>query len=309
MQAADLPLLIPGVLAALERHYALRPGATQQLAGGEEASVWRLDSAPCVVVHVSPLWRGATELAWVHTVIVHAAQHVPEAVAPLPTRDGRTFIAMAGRLLSVYPFIAGHFLDRTDPSARAQAAQLLARLHRALLGWLPPAPRPAGGADTPWQWDVDDDPPDVRDADLDSWWAATAHATLVSGVTHGDFWRQNLLVAGAKIVGLIDWHEAAIQPLVFELASALWEFGHDGDDITLNQHWAHAFLEAYVSANGPVPAAEFGLIPDAMRFRIRRDIRYSLKTGALIDSAARAYLQLQCARFRALKASGHHMWP
>lgn len=103
----------------------------RQLDGGEEATVYRLDSgAGTVVLHISPAWRSHDELAWVHRLIQHVKPHVPEAVAPLGA-PGETIIEHEWQCAALYPFVEGTPLDREDPRQREHAAQCLAAIHRA----------------------------------------------------------------------------------------------------------------------------------------------------------------------------------
>ena len=176
--------------------------------GGDEALVLRVATdLGAVVLHASPPWRTRAELEWVHSVVRQAHERVPEAIAPFERR-GRTAFEWQGRLVAAFPFIAGETLDRDDPVLRAAAARLLAHLHAALLDFAAGV-RPESGAQRPVP---PADPDDLRDPALDAWWRSIRAQGFIEAPTHGDYYRRNLLCADRRIVGVIDWHDAAFAP-------------------------------------------------------------------------------------------------
>jgi aminoglycoside phosphotransferase (APT) family kinase protein len=62
---------------------------------------------------------------------------------------------------------------------------------------------------------------------------------------HGDYWPGNLLVRAGRIVGIIDWEQAATGDALFDVATLRldlwWAFGRDATD---------AFTEHYVARTG-----------------------------------------------------------
>lgn len=170
--------------------------------------MWRVESVDGpLVLHASPAWRGKEELAWLHDLLRFTARQAPEAVAPLPARDSSTLIAHEDWWLSLFPFVPGAFLDHEDAVQRDAAARLLARMHRAMLGWKAPGRRPSP---PPARLAPIPDPSELVDAALDVWRAGLAGSTAARGAIHGDYYRRNVLWHDGHISGVIDWFESRI---------------------------------------------------------------------------------------------------
>lgn len=266
----------------------LSPG--EWLVGGDEALVLRADGDGVVfVLHASPARLSRAELAWSHAVAKHAGRTVPEVVTAIG-RDGETLSAWRDHHLAVYPFVEGSHVNRDDPAHRLGAARLLAKLHRGLLDWAggprPQAAHPLSGVPTP---------PGLSDEGLDDWWRTVGDGALTT-VTHGDYYRRNLICRGQTIVGVIDWHDATIAPLALELAGATFEFCRDAEH-ELDIGKAQDFANAYREGGGPVQAWEMASLPRFMRLWLRRDVALNLAVGAAADDP---YIQRQIEAFQRL---------
>ncbi len=259
------------LLAAAERFHQspLRP--IEALRGGDEAIAIRLEAASGqIVLHVSPSWRTRAELEWVHAVARRVHERVPEAVKPIRGHNGTVF-DWEGRWAALFPFIEGNTLDREDPALRTKAAQLLASVHNALLHWQM-GPRPDSHRTRPI---IPAGPADLEDDALDQWWESVRSSGLTTAVTHGDYYRGNVLCKDRRIVGIIDWHDASARPLVLELAGATFEFCRN-DAHVLHVDRAQAFTRAYQSAGGPLPSHELKMLLPFMRLWVRADARWSI---------------------------------
>jgi Ser/Thr protein kinase RdoA (MazF antagonist) len=95
------------------------------LSGGDDSAVWQVDGT--FVVKVAAGTRTPAALSWSCDAAAALSMQVPEVVAPILTVTGAT----AFERVSVWPLIPGQVADRDDPAIRDQAADLLARLHRA----------------------------------------------------------------------------------------------------------------------------------------------------------------------------------
>ena len=204
-------------------------------------------------------------LEWCHRIALATAEELPEAVAPLRTPSGDTVVRVAGHPISVWPFVGGSWVDKAGDRQREQAAELLARLHRAL------APRRFGdrpsGAGT-----VTTQPVGDHDPDLDRWVRRFDAGAASTQAIHGDFYAGNMLARDGRIVALLDWDEALLCPPTRELAWAAWEFG-DGlwaDD--LDQVWA--FITAYQDASGPAERPDDVTLRMLVRQRLLGEMRY-----------------------------------
>lgn len=263
-----------GLAADIERRYGLRIVAPwHRLKGGEECAVWRLKTTRGrLVLRMSPMWRTTEELRWVNELTSFAAAYAGEVVAPLVALDGTTLFLHEGRPASLFPFVPGERLDREDAHLRESAARLLARLHLTTMRWPGRQERPIPAGSVLRELD------DVLlpDAELDAWYVNDyQRRTLTTAPIHGDYYRGNLLCSNRCILGVIDWDESRIAPLIEEVAWAMWEFGKtvSGDD--LDGARARAFLGAYVDAGGPGNTDDIDLVLPLIRRRLRDEIARS----------------------------------
>jgi Ser/Thr protein kinase RdoA (MazF antagonist) len=121
------------------------------------------------------------DVAWEHGLTQLLSTRLGEVVAPVPTRDGRTFVALANRVAWLMPFIDGGPADAHREQHRLAAARALARLHRVGRDLeLPPRPRLSPLMRSDW-------PPAVTPDELARWratiarsrnWAASFVATV-----------------------------------------------------------------------------------------------------------------------------------
>jgi homoserine kinase type II len=212
--------------------------------------------------------RYDASIAWEHALVATIARDVPEVVAPVRARDGSTFFIHDGDAIWLVPYLDGEPAGYSDADA---AASLLGRLHAVTVSLdVPPRPGPEGleqlrslSVDrVPEGWRVRIEPLH-RDAlalldELDA-------RELVRGVVHGDMFRGNVLMRDGKVVGLIDFEEAHVAPLVSELANGIWEFTKSKDTHDFDRGAAARFVAAYRDAGGPVPPDEEDLIVPLIR--------------------------------------------
>lgn len=281
---------------AVRRRFGREIHGASRIKQGDEASVWRVetDQAP-MIVHVSPAWRSAEELAWTHRVIRHAAARVPQAIAPLAGPGGATFFLHDGHPVTLFEFIDGDPLDPSEGALIDDSARVLTRIHSTLAEW-PGGPRPSCRPGGPGSWDPEDDPRELVDRELDRWWAA-ASGSLPSGVVHGDYYPRNLLCRQGRVVAVIDWHQAGIAPIAGEVAWTAWEVAHD-DELRLQSDRAAPFLHAY----GP-GAASLPVAVSVMRIWLRENIRHGLTLARSGQPVNDHYLALQLRAFSDLSRS------
>jgi Ser/Thr protein kinase RdoA (MazF antagonist) len=259
----DTTPLTPEIVDAVVRHWGVEATEDgERLHGGEESSAYRVGGN---VIRIGPEWRSDAELEWSYAVTSHAAETVPEAVAPLRTAGGAAIVRVAGRPVSVWPYRAGTWADDDDDATFDQAADLLARLHRALSTYAP-GPRPGPGPPFAAA-------PDLEDPELDGWLADFDAAHPDRQPLHGDYYDGNMLSADGRIVALLDWDETFVGPPERELAWAAWEWG---DGLwTFDFAEAHEFIEAYHAAGGVAQGVDDIALRQIVRERIRREVRYA----------------------------------
>ena len=189
-------------------------------------------------------------IAFEHDVVAHAAEQMPEVVAPLRDAAGATIVTPpGGGSAAVFPYIEGT-TGRRDLATACAAARVLARFHRAMhdvhvasgmrsarfLGMLP------------WLRErftrFAADPLVARKLDWDALVAATTAATarvapraaaLPHVVVHGDPNPGNVVsVQPGEVRGLIDFDFAHETERVYDVGTLLDEFARDGDDAPLD---------------------------------------------------------------------------
>jgi Ser/Thr protein kinase RdoA (MazF antagonist) len=187
----------------------------------------------------------------------------------------------------VWPYADGEWPSKHDPALRYQAAELLARLHKALAD----APRP-------------DEPPtamgrgpgeDLADAELDDW--LESRESVGAQPLHGDFYRGNALAVDGRITALLDWDDAYVGPVEKDVCEAAWEWGAGLDTGSLAGPLA--FLAAYTSSGG-IALSQYALRQYA-RARMRSEILYARTRWQELDADDHAYHRAQIAAFESLK--------
>ena len=284
------------VLSAVRQRYALDVATAWPLAGGIESRVLRATGEGCdVVVRLSPRWRTLEELSWAYELATYAATMCPRALAPLRAGDGSFAFEHDGHIVSLFPLIDGHVLDRTNAEERHAAAVLLARLHRVLPSWPAARPRPASRANAPRlvpQRQV----AALRDPSLDAVVAGLS-ARCRPALTHGDYYRGNVRCRNHEIVAVFDWDDACYWTLENELAWSVWEFTQADDAATLDLDRAETFLQAYAASGGPVSIDDRSFIVPFIRDDIRTEIREAIALEEGGGESDAAYVERSYAAF------------
>ncbi len=296
---APVVTLAPAALEMLGMDYQLEVRSAEPLLGGYDvwAESWRLDSdrGPLVLRadrSVSPLTA-----SWLSDVVRRAAAAGVPCCPPMRAANGAVALQIGDATLSVRAFVDGCCLDRDDPVQVRPAGATLGLLHRGLRGTLAGRPEPS-----PWDasfWPAADDPPTLRDTQLDAWHEAFTHGgdrQFARGVVHGDFWADNILWAAGSVAAVIDWSEARADVLACELAWATWEFGHDETSSELDIDRARTFLAGFRAVSGPWEPGLADVFIPLMRVALRLNARYSRDDPGDVKyntALQRAFVQLR----------------
>ncbi|MCA9888867.1 MAG: phosphotransferase, partial [Anaerolineae bacterium] len=266
------------------------------IVNGDECLVWRIahDTVP-LIVRVSPAWRTADEVCWVHRLMTHCKQSVPEVVTPIAAGDGSTFFLFEAYPVAVFPFVAGDTLDITNGALREQAARLLARIHQATATFAIQAPHTH-------QPPLPQEVPDfLQDAKFDAWVASLPQQGLILLPIHGDYYRRNVLATDSHITGVIDWDEAQVTYLIAETGWAAWEFCQTPARDDLDMTKAINFLNAYLDEHPPCSPAELRHAVNFIRLRLRDEILNSLVRKGQGEPTDEAYTEAEIRAFNNLR--------
>jgi Ser/Thr protein kinase RdoA (MazF antagonist) len=258
------------LLRAVSQGYGLpAPLSVERLKGGYANDVFLVKSDRSVVLHVKHPPLDLASLSWEHQLLDLLKPHLREIPGPLRTLDGRTFLLYKDRPVWLTPYVPG---VPAEPADRRAVAAALGRLHNVELG-LSPRPGHSRLSDLPI--------PPLRQMPpaFDRWLPLIADARkevieLISltartrriavGATHNDIFPGNVLLHGGQVTALLDWEEADIDWLVWDLACSIGSFCStpDGDlDIGAKLD----FLDSYRAASDRVPSEEDDLIVPLLR--------------------------------------------
>lgn len=176
-----------------------------------------------------------------HDLIAHLLRSGFPAPNLIRTSAGQSLLVLDDEVYEVGEYIEGDFFDHDRPEHLAAAARMLGRYHLGVEGLARQALAKHGPLYSPRNartalsrlreaWQVGAGP------DLDPLWPVLqaqahglvarfhTHGPLPHLVIHGDYYAGNLLFAGDRIIGVVDYDKASWQPRVAELAEALIYF-------------------------------------------------------------------------------------
>jgi Ser/Thr protein kinase RdoA (MazF antagonist) len=257
-------LIGPELLPVLQERYGLRaPITARRLSGGYANDVFRVDSAgPPVVLHVKYPPADASSIEWEHRMLAALNEWLPEALAPMVAADGSTWFTYGDRPVWLVAHAAG---EPAVPRDRRAVAAVLGRLHAAPID-VSPRPGHQRLLQLPLP-EIGDYPADFTPLlplltrarqELTDLLVELEQRRPVTGLTHNDIFEGNVLIHEGQVSALIDWEEATLDWLAWDLASSVWPFCSDGDRLDLAA--VGGFLEAYRGAGGPLPHEEEDLL-------------------------------------------------
>jgi homoserine kinase type II len=202
------------------------------------------------------------------------SERLPQVAAPVVTRARRTVVNFGDRVGWLIPFVDGRPADATREQHRAASARGLGRLHRAGQELaLPRRPRLRPLPELRW-------PPMIVPDALSEWsatiakaraWAIAYVATIArarrpsASLVHGDFFPGNVLIAENQLVGIVDWEEAQVDWLAWDLASAIGAFCSADDDLDAGA--SRRFVDGYRDAGGTAAPGDDDLLVPLLRVK------------------------------------------
>ena len=211
------------------------------------------------------------------------------APALLRTAQGQTLLILEGECYEIQQYIDGTTYERGRDAHFVEAAGTLGRYHALVKGFRPPAMSRRGALYCPMilaanlarlseSWHLREDAELAAiGSELEQQAGRLAarfaeRERLPAVVIHGDYYGDNLLFEGDRIVGVVDYDKACWQPRVVELAEALLYFASSqpGDlkrlvyrsflDVPLCAHFVQAYGEHVA-----LSASEARALPDYVR--------------------------------------------
>lgn len=301
-----------------------------QLTGGDWNDVYRLETTRGhLIVRIRHPTTRLAQVIYEHALMQAIHLSIPEVPSPYIARDGKSFLLHEGRIVALFPYLAGRPIDRDSHVEGRAAGHMLGRIHQISLNSLPPMPPaelPSIGqfdwADNHcWAWSdieklfdqgADQCPYPADEADalenvqaiFDQFdrivWARAVHAdwlaqvaevepTLLIAPIHGDFYRRNVLINQGQISAVIDWDDCRPDWLVYELGRSAWEFAKDTTTHSLDYSRLRGFLQGYHEAGGPVLADELHLLIPFMKCVRVHEILFDLGQAAIGEPWSPAY--------------------
>jgi homoserine kinase type II len=191
----------------------------------------------------------ASELPFYLNLMAHLARTGCEVPAPIPDRTSALFSLLNGKPAGLVERVEGTPIEVPDPAHCAEVGAALARLHlasqtyRARLtnrrgpAWWRQAARAVKPYLTPPQWALLDSEVKFQ--------TGFGRGKLPKGAIHGDLFCDNVLFAGPRVAGLIDFGFAATDFFAYDLAITVNDWCVDGDGGTLHDELTVALLAAY----------------------------------------------------------------
>jgi homoserine kinase type II len=242
---------------------------------------------------------GADELPFYLNLMAHLARHGIPCPSPVANRNNQFLGTLNGKPACIVSRLSGRSTSTPGIGQCAAIGAMLAQMHVAGHSFSQIMPNPRGAS---WRaataTRVRPFLDSAQAALLDSEVALHGHddfARLPQGVIHADLFRDNVLLEGDRVGGLIDFYFACSDALLYDVAITIndWCMGSDGK---LDTERAQSFLLAYHAVR-PLLASERDAWPlmlrlAALRFWISRLFDLHLpRDGELVNAHDPAHFE------------------
>jgi homoserine kinase type II len=210
----------------------------------------------------------AAELPFYLNLMAHLARCGVEVPAPVADRTGALFSLLNGKPASLVERVDGAPVEAPDAAHCAQVGAALARLHEATQTYRPrltnrrgPAWwRQAARAVRPF---LNPDQAALLDAEI-KYQTGFGRGKLRRGAIHGDLFCDNVLFAGERVAGIIDFGFAATDFYAYDLAITVNDWCIDDRTGALDRALVGAMLSAYEGVR-PLTTDECEAWPSLLR--------------------------------------------
>lgn len=224
----------------------------EEVASGTENSTFFLTTTQHELVLTLFEQGGSEELPFFVELMHYLASEGIPVTDPIPDKNGQVIQELAKRPALILPRLRGtHPMDPTIKQCRA-IGELLGKMHRASQRFTSfrPNPRDMSWIKSHYQKVMaylnEDDKKLMLDT-FDSLEEQLGYTpTLPQGGIHGDLFRDNAMFESDHLTGIIDFYNACVGELLFDLAIVVndWCSDHNGE---LLEDRYHAVLEGYLS--------------------------------------------------------------
>lgn len=190
----------------------------------------------------------ARELPFYLNLMAHLAEHGVPSAHPVAGRSGAYLGTLNGKPAALVARLEGSDIAQPDAGQCAAVGAVLARLHRAGQSYPATMDNPRGPKW--WKAVLPEILPFVSGAEAAllneevRFQALRRFAELPRGAIHADLFRDNVLFAGDRVAGVIDFYFACTDALLYDVAIAVndWCISADG---ALDARRTRALLDAY----------------------------------------------------------------
>lgn len=209
----------------------------------------------------------ATELPFYLDLMAHLARHGIPCPSPVANRHNRFLGEINGKPACIVSRLSGKSLTRPEVAHCASVGAMLGQMHiagQSFSGVMPNARAASWRSSTAPLVLPLLAPQDATLLESEvAFHSQHTMATLPQGVIHADLFRDNVLLDGTRVGGLIDFYFACNDCLLYDVAITVNDWCMGTDDI-LDEARTRAFLHAYHSVR-PLQDAERAAWPVALR--------------------------------------------
>lgn len=198
----------------------------------------------------------ARELPYYLNLMAHLAERGVPSAHPVASTAGKYLGTLNGKPAALVAFLEGSDLAAPASAHCAAVGAILARLHLAGLSYAATMDNPRGPKW--WKSMMPDILPFLSTEDAVllreevRFQSSYRFSDLPRGVIHADLFRDNVLFAGERVAGVIDFYFACTDVLLYDVAIAVndWCIAADG---ALDTARTRAFLDAYAAVRPYTP--------------------------------------------------------
>jgi homoserine kinase type II len=209
----------------------------------------------------------ANDLPFYLNLMAHLARHGIPCPCPVANKQNQFLSQLNGKPACIVSRLSGKSVTQPNIEQCAAVGAMLAQMHIAGQSFSDEMVNPRGtswrisaGAEVKLFLQADDAKLLTNELAFHEQHALT---DLPRGVVHADLFRDNVLLDGNRVGGLIDFYFACCDALLYDAAITANDWCM-GSDFQLDPQRTHAFLSAYHDVR-PFTAAEAQMWPVALR--------------------------------------------